>query len=60
MGKRRQALSMQEAERIALALPEQTRLAVAAWTLDRLWQMTKIRGTYRVLVYRSLGFQRAE
>jgi hypothetical protein len=52
----RAGMTLAEAREIALALPERSRMALAAWTLDALRQCWQEKGTYRALIYDYLGF----
>jgi hypothetical protein len=49
-------MSLAEARQIALGLSKRQRLAAAAWTFDGLRESWSRGGTYRYLVYKSLGF----
>jgi hypothetical protein len=44
--------------RIALDLPEETRLAVASWVFQGLMRSMRYKGTFRTLIYGDLGFSR--
>jgi hypothetical protein len=52
----RAGMTLDEAREIAMALPERSRMALAAWTLDALRQCWQGKGTYRTLIYDYLGF----
>src|SRR5688572_21237854 len=52
----RAGMTLAEAREIAMALPERSRMALAAWTIDAFRRCWQEKGTYRVLIYEYLGF----
>jgi len=56
----RAGMTLAEAREIAMALPERSRMALAAWTIDAFRQCWQEKGTYRALIYDYLGFRDTE
>ena len=50
--------TLQEANQIAEAASERTRLAITAWAISRIALQLEEPATYRVVVHERLGFRR--